>query len=393
VLFDYIATIPRLLCPEHADYNTYVPRLDCRENFAEDLATLDKSNFDFVLSLLAFFAAYAELGRVHYFGYWGWISRLAQLFDTIVIRPSELSLTEPSQTLCLILENPKDFISMAGEERRKRAGGFNFDICIQGRSPSGTRALQEQPRIRSLRRHATKSGHTNHNDHSQGLRSRIAIEGKERYRKPSSGDAIHRDTGKEQSELSMVYAGHRHRRDESKCRVARVNDSDDESETVIRQILGSEVFEREENGEGIAEGLAYQPVSGLQEHMPTIRATSEQDHTKTQMLLVDPDSTTELGTTAEQNTTKNQYKAVGEGLATEAAATSPEKTSLPGLWSLPIENAIELAGSELSHVRFVIDNREVTMSGRFPVVVTKCIEYTLSFESQQSKESSNVKCR
>ena len=113
VLLEYIATVPGLLGPQHPKNKRYGVQLKTEKDFAICLAIPPEKNFDFILFIIAFFAAYAELGRFHKLKYQGWIERLAQLFHTILIRPFELGDKSSIETLELVLKKPQRVISVA----------------------------------------------------------------------------------------------------------------------------------------------------------------------------------------------------------------------------------------------------------------------------------------
>ncbi|KAF3041059.1 hypothetical protein E8E12_001248 [Didymella heteroderae] len=132
VLLEYLATIPELLGRKRATTKRQVPRLRSEKDFAVLLSTLPEPNLELILVAIAFFAAYAELGRAHAslyknpsLSYLELIHRLAELFYSVVVRPLDSSDRLSIQTLELVLKTPLRFRSIAMMERSKRAQNRN----------------------------------------------------------------------------------------------------------------------------------------------------------------------------------------------------------------------------------------------------------------------------
>jgi hypothetical protein len=340
VLLEYIATIPELLGRERSIAKRHGPRLRSEKDFAVILATLPEENLGLILVTVAFFAAYAELGRFHAslvktpgLSYPDEIRKLAELFHTIVVRPLEPGDKSSIQTLGLVLKTPVRFRGIAMAERSKRAQSrdqipsqplFRRQVgatadCDAGREISGS------PSWSKCATEADESEQDRGTTDQEVLSSdEIMIEDYD----SEQFDAIEFDQVPSNEEEAQVEAS--------------INKSDTSGQLTHRSSTNT----RADN---------HQSLSRLHESRLMQRRDTESltlaiaAPTKTRAHLVSP-----------------QQKSVGLQQAPE--------TFRPELWGLSVNDATNVAGYDVDSVFFTIYGQKIPFSGRVPIVVAKCIE-------------------
>ncbi|KAF3040169.1 hypothetical protein E8E11_002511 [Didymella keratinophila] len=349
VLLDYIATIPELLGRQRSRTKPTGPRLRSEKDFAVILAMLPERNLELILVTLAFFSAYAELGRIHTgstenpsSAYDDLVQRLAELLHTIVVRPLEPGDQLSIQTLGLVLKTPLRFRSIAVMERSKRAQGRDQNpsenlFRRQVRPPADYGASREEAgRVES-------KGRT-------WSRCATAGEETEQTREVSDKEAWSSDDINIEDYDSEFF-------DAVESEEVPSEAQDVQSEDLIDKPKHIDQTECRQ----VSETRANRPEDGPRLHES--RLLRRRDTSDQKLAIMAP----------------SKIPVHSDPLQQETPDLS--EPFRPELWGLSLDDAVSVAGSNMHCVYFTIYGDSIPFSGRIPTVVAKCIEKVMASDS------------
>lgn len=351
VLMEYIANVPGLLGRERVT-KPYGPRLSSEQGFAILLAKLPERNFEFVLVTIAFFAAYAELGRTHSLGYRGWIKRLAKMLHAVVIRPLELGDRSSLHTLRLVLKTPLRFRSIAMTERSKRVPNrdqmpsqplFRKQIGIPTYYQSDADKLSyDESGSQSWSRCATEGGDTEPNSDASDIEQCL------------SGDVTNENYDSEEFDIAELKPI------QSQAHVVRDKDHISTVDAVDHAVHKYSLRTETNSVQGHP-GLSENRLIRKHNTLPEGIFTLERD----------------------VKTIQSQLMGQEPGIEPELPVTNGP--FMPGLWALSLPGTVDAAGHDINSMTFKIYGRRIPFSGRVPIVVAKCVEKILCSESEAGK--------
>ena len=344
VLLDYIATIPELLGRARVTRKPKGLRLRSEKEFAVLLATLAEPNLELLMVTIAFFAAYAEIGRAHASlaktsnpSYHDLIRKLAELFHTIIVGPLEPSDRSSIQTLELVLKTPVRFRSIVMLERSKRA---------QSRYQRPSQPLFQ------IQVGASVNGKSDQDESETQSWSRCATEGDEveQYTNPPDKETCSSDEMSVENFDSEWFDAIEGEQVPSEVQVDQVEDSVDiptEIEHLTQDHTSETTVDRPQHKSRFHESRLIRRRDTTEETLAIIPTCTT---------LVDAESP-------------------------ELEVSEEFEPFRPELWGLSVSDTVGIAGHFMDCTSFTLHGDGIPFSGRVPIVVAKCIEKVLCTSS------------
>lgn len=350
VLLDYIAKVPELLGRARHTEKHHRPKMRSEKEFAILLATLAQPKLELLMVMIAFFAAYAELGRTQAslfatsnLSYPDLIGKLAELFYTVVVRPHGPSDRLSVQTIELVLGQPIRFRSIVMLERSKRA--------------QSRREIPSEPFFQ-IKADALVDSRTGQDEYESQSWSRCAMDGEESQQ---DGDLY----GKEACSSDEMS----------------VENFDSEFFDAIESGLVTEAEQVQSEVQVIQAadllGVPQRSDQPPQEHDSKITAGCSRNKARfhESRLIRRRDANEESLITTATSMTPAQPDSSQQRTAGLSDRFRPE------LWGLSISDATTVAGHNMDSIFFTIYGVSIPFSGRVPIVVAKCIEKVLCTSS------------
>lgn len=343
VLLDYIATVPELLGRARHTRKHQRPKMRSEKEFAILLATLAEPNLELLMVTIAFFAAYAELGRAQAslvstpnLSYPDLIWKLAELFYTIVVRPHGPSDRLSVQTMELVLEQPIGFRSIVMLERSKRA--------------QTRREIPSQPFFQ-IHAGAFVDSRAGQDEYESQSWSRCAMEGEE----PQQNRDVY---GKEACSSDEMSVENFDSEFFDAIEPEPVTEPQ-QAQSGVQVIQAADLL-------GVPQGVDQPP----QEHNSEITAGCSQNKGRfhESRLIRRRDTTEESLATTVTSMIPAHPGSSQQGIAEPSDRVRPE------IWGLSVSDATSIAGHNMDSIFFTIYGVSIPFSGRVPIVVAKCIE-------------------